>query len=235
MTQPDFFSKLAVAVSGARIAPYRSGHIQSGSEAYGTYAWNIALCESLYPALNCLEVSLRNSIHEAATREFGVANWLLSRLHRNELEPLTRLSNDLGRKLQPNGINDLIANLNLGFWISLFRRRYEQVLWPKLLEPVFPHCSKSQLTRQNVYARLDKIRLLRNRVFHHEPVWNWVDLPEQHALTLETIGWISPAILEMTILLDRFPGVYTEGTQQYEIGLDSAAQSWVEAEARPGG
>ena len=100
------------------------------------------------------------------------------------------------------------------------------MLWPKLLEPVFPHCPRSQRTRRNVYVRLDEIRRLRNRVFHHEPIWHLPDLEERHQEILETIGWISPAMLEMTRLLDRFDSVYTTGADHYARELDSVAQNW---------
>lgn len=70
------------------------------------------------------------------------------------------------------------------------------------------------------------IRRLRNRVFHHEPVWHLRDLEEQHQRILETIGWISPAMPEMTRLIDRFDSVYTRGADHYATELDSVAQSW---------
>ena len=209
MAKADFFSILTAAISGNRFTPYLINNPNSQSEAYGTYLWNIALCESLYPALNCLEISLRNSIHDAAVQEFGVADWFQSHLHLNELEPLNNLANGMRQGHRSVSANDLIANLTLGFWLSLFRSRYEQVLWPKLLEPVFPYWEKQQRTRRNAYARLDSIRHLRNRVFHHEPIWYLQDLEQQHEQILETIGWISPAMLAMTRLLDRFDSVYT--------------------------
>ncbi len=229
MPRSDFFSGLSTAISSYRLTPHLVANPHSKSEAYGTYVWNIALCESLYPALNCLEISLRNSIHAAAAEEFGIEDWLSRHLHLNEIEPLIRVANSLRQGRRVVSVADLIANLTLGFWLSLFRSRYEQVLWPKLLEPVFPYWPKEQRTRRNVYARLDRIRRLRNRVFHHEPIWHWRDLAEQHGLILETIGWISPAMVEMTRLLDRFPRVYTEGVQPYAAGLDSIAQSWARA------
>ena len=226
MAKADFFSILTTAISGNRFTPYLNNNSNNQSEAYGTYLWNIALCESLYLALNCLEISLRNSIHDAAVQEFGVDDWFKSHLHLNELEPLNKLANEMRQSRRMVGVNDLIANLTLGFWLSLFRSRYEQVLWPKLLEPVFPYWPKKQRTRRNAYARLDNIRRLRNRVFHHEPIWHWQDLQPRHALILETIGWISPAMLELTRLLDRFPSVYTGGTEPYRTELDDIAQSW---------
>lgn len=230
MPQVDFFSSLAVGITEDRIAPYRASDEHSESGAYGTYAWNIALCESLYPALNCLEISLRNSIHSAALQEFGVEDWFKGRLHRNELETLTLRYNELSSRSrqQSIGINELIGDLSLGFWVSLFRSRYEQVLWPKLLEPVFPHWDKGGRTRRNAYARLDRIRRLRNLVFHHGAIWHWTDLADQHRLILETIGWISPAMLAATRLLDRFDSVYTRGSQPYAAELETIAQNWNE-------
>ena len=176
--------------------------------------------------LNNIEVSLRNSIHQAASREFGAADWFRKCLHREELDTVNQLSNDLRFRRKTADASNLVSNLTLGFWLSLFRTKYEQVLWPKLLEPVFPHCPRSQRTRPNAYARLDRIRRLRNRVFHHEPIWHLRDLPEQNELILETIGWISPAMLAMTRVLDRFASVYTMGAQPYATELDSIAQKW---------
>ena len=226
MPQAEFFSNLTLSISKDRFTPYYSASGQSDSEAYGIYAWNLALCESLYPALNSLEISLRNGINDAVSQEFGIVDWFQRCLHPQELDSVNQLSRDLRTAGRASGPSALVSNLTLGFWLSLFRTKYEQVLWPKLLEPVFPHCSRSQRTRQNVYMRLDKIRRLRNRVFHHEPIWHWRDLPAQHQLILETIGWMSPAMLAMTRVLDRFDSVYTGGIQPYAEELENIAQNW---------
>ena len=119
-----------------------------------------------------------------------------------------------------------MAGLSLGFWVDLFKGRYEQILWPALLPDVLPFATKKQRHRERLYQRLAKIQRLRNRVFHHEPIWHLPDLPEQHRLILETIGWISPEMLAMTRLLDRFDSVYTRGADHYERELDSVAQNW---------
>ena len=221
-----FYSDLTLAISKQRLAPYNSDRHQTESSAYGIYAWNLALCESLYPALNCLEIALRNSIHDSFTQEFGAPDWFGKCLHGEELDAVNQLSSNLRLRRKTSDASDLVSNLNLGFWLTLFRTKYEQVLWPKLLETVFPHCPGSQRTRQNAYVRLDRIRRLRNRVFHHEPVWHLQDLADQHRLILETIGWISPEMLAMTRLLDRFDSVYTRGADHYAKELDSVAQNW---------
>ena len=90
----------------------------------------------------------------------------------------------------------------------------------------FPHAPRHIRKRKGIRARLDHIRVLRNRVFHHEPIWHLPDLEERHRQILETIGWISPAMMTMTRMLDRFDSVYTRGSENYANELESIAQDW---------
>jgi hypothetical protein len=73
-------------------------------------------------------------------------------------------------------------------------------------------------TRANVSKRFQRIRILRNRIFHHEPIWYWQDLPKQHADILEAIGWIEDAAGDLVATVDNFPAVYS-------TGLDDIRQS----------
>ena len=226
MTQ-EFFSNLYNSISNDLIGPYQQHNPQSDRTIYAAYAWNIALCESLYPALNGFEIALRNGVNTAATRQFGSEHWFSGRLKTLEVEQLNRSR----LQIDPSGVRlvtarELVAGLSLGFWVNLFKGRYEQILWPQLLRMVFPYTTKRQSTREFLYQRLNRIRRLRNRVFHHEPIWHWQDLEQQHQQILETIGWISPAMLAMTRLLDRFSSVYTGGAQPYATELENIAQNW---------
>ena len=227
MTQGLFYTNLRVSISNDLIGPYQRFSPQSESEIYATYAWNVALCESLYPALNGFEIALRRGIHVAAAGRFGSEHWFNGRLKTQEEELLNRSRH----RIDPTGVKtvaaaDLVGGLSLGFWVNLFKGRYERILWPQLLRKVFPYATKSQSSRELLYQRLNRIRRLRNRVFHHEPIWHWNDLHNQHEIILETFGWISPAMLEMTRLLDRFSSVYTRGAQHYAQKLDSIARGW---------
>lgn len=227
MTQDSFFSQLDKSISEARIGPYRQSNQQSETAIYAAYAWNIAVCESLYPILNAFEVALRNSTHTAASQRFGSEHWFIGRLGKPEEYKVSSLR----MQADPNGSNlpssgYFLSGLTLGFWVSLFQGRYEQILWPWLLAPIFPYASSRQRAREPLYQRLDRIRRLRNRVFHHEPIWHLPDLQQRHQEILETIGWISPAMLAMTRLLDRFSTVYTGGAQPYATELENIAQDW---------
>ena len=190
------------------------------------YAWNTALGESLYPSLNFIEISLRNAIHSAASGEFGDEYWFFTHLAGKERSIVRKVNRDLIQHKNAPSPGDIVSNLLFGFWVSLLSNAYEIILWPQLLRPVFAHMPRRQRTIKNVRAQLNSIRLLRNRVFHHEPVWHLADLEEQHRVIMETIGWIGLAMLEMTRLLDRFSSVYTMGPQRYADELDSVAWNW---------
>ena len=222
--QERYFNWLRLGISSERLSPYRGR--KSSSELFALYAWNISLSESLYPCLNSIEIALRNSIHDTASAYLGNDYWFLNHLVGREKAIASRLKQDLQKRGKTSTAGDFVSNLWFGFWVNLLSNRYEGVLWPHLLRSVFPGTPRRLLTISNMRARLNSIRHLRNRVFHHEPIWHLPDLNGQHESILETIGWISPVMCEMTRMLDRFSSVYTRGSQYYATELDSLAQSW---------
>ncbi len=199
----------------------------SSARAFAAYAWNIALCESLYPALNGLEIVLRNSIHDAATAEFRNDQWFNQLRLSKSRDAIHRAHQELNRIRSQGGLitaGELVAQLNFGFWIGLFDSRYEQQLWPSLLRPVFPHMPRRLRQRSELARRLHRIRLIRNRVFHHEPLWNRQDLADQHTQIIEMIGWINPDMSRFVHMLDRFPEVHSRDLHTYSNEIESIFQ-----------
>jgi hypothetical protein len=109
------------------------------------------------------------------------------------------------------------AELSFGFWTSLFDVRYERsrTLWPRLLGHALLDrgSPRTVRTRTRLSPMLNRVRHLRNRVAHHEPVWHWRDLHEQHALALDLLGWFSPSLREAVGAADRFSTVHRDGQQ----------------------
>ncbi len=216
----SFLQSLYWSISAERFNSYQ---IDDGknidSVPYGRYFWNIALSESLYPGLQTLEVTLRNRLHEVISSKVGKEDWFDSVLNEQEVPILDEIKARLiGQKI-PVSVGQLVANSNLGLWVSLFNRRYESVLWPQLLKEVVPIMPNNSRTRGNLSRRLNRIRRLRNRIFHHEPIWNRPNLVQRHDEILETIGWINPDMLEAVRLFDSFPEVYQAGVGHYEAKL----------------
>jgi len=64
---------------------------------------------------------------------------------------------------------------------------------------------------------LEPIRRLRNRAFHHEPIWHRSDLHQRYDDILTIIGWANPAMRDtLTMLVDHFPQTYAHGYKPYE-------------------
>ena len=92
-----------------------------------------------------------------------------------------------------------------------------------LAQQAFPHAPRGERDLKKLDARWRRIRDLRNRVFHHERIIHFADLAAQHSTILETIGWISPELLDMTRAIDRFPAVRQAGVQPW---LDQITARW---------
>ena len=215
-----FYRSLIEAISPSRFSSYQIGSGTDGVQpGIAEYLWNIGLSESLYPALQGVEITLRNSIHDAVRQDGGVDDWFAYMLAGRELESVTaekrRMSNQ-GKIIRPD---DLVASLSFGFWVGLFHSRYEQILWPKLLVEVFPNIPRELRTRNSIFRKLEQIRRLRNRVFHHEPIWHWHDLEQRHREMLEVISWINREMLSVVEAIDRFTEVYQQGPDQYRKDL----------------
>lgn len=219
--QANFAQQLTQVLSSERLAAYRSRLPQPASDLqlFGRYAWNMALSESLYPGLQVLEIALRNTLHHAASQHFNRDDWFDAPSvlqHYHERDAIQKAKTTLTQQSKPHDAARIVAEVSFGFWTSLLDKRYEQTLWPKLLKPAFPHMPRTVRTRKELSKRFHTVRQLRNRVFHHEPIWHWRDLPQQHQQILEALTWIEPAACDLVNTLDRFPSVHSQGPTPLE-------------------
>jgi len=75
-------------------------------------------------------------------------------------------------------------------------------------------------TRLTLSRRFTEIRILRNRVFHHEPIWNKDKLGQQYEDLVEALGWLNPDLRDTNQLVcDRFPAIYQQGSKPYREKL----------------
>lgn len=220
--QGHYVLAIRKAISSERLDAYGLG--RTDDQKIANYLWNLALCESLYPALNGLEIAFRNAVFNAGAQIFSgistrdVPCWLdanpslFDADHEQSVTAAKLRLRDRGRALEPGR---LVAELTFGFWTSLFEVRYERnrVLWPHLFgaQLLHPSSPRSVRSRKELSPLLNRIRHLRNRVFHHEPIWHWGNLVQQHALALDLTGWFSPELRATIEPGDRFPIVHMAG------------------------
>lgn len=221
--QELFFGSLIESLSRPRIEAYAFGlrprAVFPENNVFSKllrYAWNVRLCEALYPSLQKLEVALRNAVHnELATArsptwyaEPGILNSEGSRA-------VQEVVGKLKRNKKPVSPENIVADLSFGFWTSLFNVEYERTLYVPHLSRIFRRARGPFRKRKILSKRLNDIRLLRNRVFHHEPIWNRPRLLQAHNSILETIFWLNPDLHALVAEIDRFPAVHAAGSAPF--------------------
>lgn len=214
--QEQFYSSVSGALSIERLESY-AGDGATPTITMARYLLNMALCESLYSPLQLCEVALRNSLHQHLTQlcrredwfdagsSFPLTAWAVGEVAKAK-EKISRTN----RLMTPGRV---VAELQLGFWTSLFESHYEQRtrFLPSGIKAVFPRLPKSGHNRKALKRTLEEIRTLRNRVFHHERIVHWTDLEAKHTAILSVVEWVSPELHEITRALDRFPAIRAAG------------------------
>jgi hypothetical protein len=119
----------------------------------------------------------------------------------------------------------IVAATSFGFWTAFFHRDFEQ-FWREnpRMSKVFPYhpAPKAALFPKKLNTHFTAIReRLRNRVFHHEPIWNATSLLKNYLKVMETIYWLSPEKYRMLSLIDRFPEIYERGAEYYLRKLEN--------------
>ncbi len=129
---------------------------------------------------------------------------------------------DLKRQGKQAASGQVVAELTFGFWTHLLEDHYEQTSFmPKSIKYVFPNLPKREHNRKHLKRRLDDIRILRNRVFHHERICHWKDLRSKHEEILEVIRWCSNEVHELATKQDWFIEIHTRGIDPWKEKIRS--------------
>ena len=181
------------------------------SRAVKHYQSNIKLTEAFYTSLSVLEVALRNALSRELKTMTGRDDWYAIFANTPGLTNLnkyiTQASKQIAGRHEQITTSKIIAELTLGFWVSLLNAEYERLLW-KDLRRAFPYIPKKDRKRKNVSAPLNRFRAFRNRVFHNESIcWNMKKVQEIHDELLLVLEWINMDLPEWLKEIDRFENV----------------------------
>ncbi len=229
--QPMSLAAVRHALSEERLAAYALPQDHDEMDSVARYLWNVALASALLPSLHAVEITLRNNlfnasrkvIDESQLRFSEVACWLdanPSLLYEREFKAVQDAKDSIRRTKKPVTPGRLVSNLPFGFWVSLCRNPYEHGrrggpgLWPSALKYAFPFRPKDHQTLSAVRQRLDEIREFRNRVFHHEPIWNR-DVSRYHRRLVEVIGWMNQGVAEAVRDTSPAERLYRAGPAAY--------------------
>lgn len=223
--QFPFLQQVESHISAERLQAYATSAADAQIDPKVTlarYMLNMALCESLYPALQNCEIALRNAVHRHLSQLMGRDDWydapgfVMTNWGQEEVRKAKTKLQKSGKHTTPGRV---LAELQFGFWTSLFEAHYEQhtPFLPGGIKAVFPHMPKSLHKRKDRKNDLEDIRTLRNRVFHHERIVHWRNLDAQHDLILTVIGWISPPLRQVTHALERYQAVRAAGLTPFLV------------------
>ncbi len=198
----EILAALETTLSADRIATYLRETDGDKGLALRLYTWNTAVSAAFYGPLQGLEVALRNAMHRELSIRYGI-DWydnLACGLDDHALKKINEAKTTLVRKRYSVDPPHVVAELSFGFWVSLLgkggrsaspgrgKRNYDMTLWRPALYKAFP---QSRRSRADTHEPLDYLRTFRNRIAHHEPIFNRHLLQDFQSI-MDVVSWICP-------------------------------------------
>lgn len=187
------------------IAPARRcSRIPSG--AYTCEATRAAPSDLAQDSRAALEVGIRNARHRELTTYSTRESWWDSLpLRSNEDDQIREAIKFLERRRGAGrwSSGHVVAELKASFWESLLVNRYHRSLWEPALKNAFPNFTGR---RGDLHERMERLRLLRNRAAHHEPV-HARDLMVDHRYMCELGLYVDADLATWISSTSRLPDV----------------------------
>ncbi len=210
------YIKIEKGISSARLSSYRNLN-QTRARTLKKYGENIQLCEALYPLMQQLEIVLRNQFELVLIKKYG-QDWfrdskLLYLLDRQGRGDVFKAVEKLAASKKSIYSGSVVAELMFGFWTSLFSKNYEVEFWRPYNNLLFPATTPNNRNIQKIRDDLTKIRQLRNRIAHHEPINKKPsELWSRYEDMIRLLEWMNPDVMRWlrSSRCDRFTSVFNK-------------------------
>lgn len=160
-----------------RLSKYLRATRNDPRQALRLYVLNTKVSAAVMTDLHYIEVALRNKFDRELVVKFG-HEWFkdtgfLALVDGRSQAILLKAQRDAAKhwpkgKVVPPG--KVIAELTFGFWLQLTDSKLEHKLWVPCLHKAFS--PRKAPKRATFNQQLEKLRQLRNRVAHHEPIFH---------------------------------------------------------------
>jgi len=198
--------RLERAISAERLKPYLVRARGDIWIALQLYIRNQELSEALYGVVQGYEVFLRNVTNSTLGKDFERDNWWeVASLRDRERQDVDNAKQAISARNVQETPGRIVAELNLGFWTNLYSNYYEHTLWVPHLRALFP----ISMARKKLHDRLDSLKVLRNRIAHHETLGRR-NVKQDYDDLLETIGWMSPTVRDWIAEISCFEERYAK-------------------------
>lgn len=185
--------------------------------ALALYEWNVTLGQALMRDISHFEIALRNAYDAAIQNQWrGSDHWLLDP-ESPAVTPIWRVKKDssgLKRGTDVNHLNrravdaavkkcggakatsgKVMAELSFGFWSHLTTASHEKSVWVPYLHHAYPQGTN----RASVDKIIGSVNSVRNRIAHHEPIFDRKRTPDLepslvHTGLLSVLTMIAPDV-----------------------------------------
>ncbi|HKU32035.1 MAG TPA: hypothetical protein VJQ60_16240 [Arthrobacter sp.] len=215
--KPATQAAIHAALSVPRMSTYLRAVSGDPKRALDLYGWNARASAAMMLPAHFAEVTVRNAVSDALTTLYG-PDWPWNPAFERSLPSTAR-----GHGYSPRGnlvatrnneatTGKVIAELKFVFWQKMFTSRHDQRIWNSAILALFPHAIRiaPAALRGRIYNDLDAIRLLRNRIAHHEPIFTRnltddlkriVELVDMRSA--DTAGWVRAMETATEVLTER--------------------------------
>ena len=170
-------------------------------KALQLYHWNAQISAAFLFPLHVFEIAIRNAVANAAASFYRTDEWPWSIAFETSL-PTTRSARKFSPRRELIGTRDwhsrpeqttgkVISELKFAFWVSMYTGRHDGRLWNAYLRREYPNIPPDLSVtqgRDNIHLTADKVRDLRNRIAHHEPIFSR-DLKTEYDEIANVVGY----------------------------------------------
>jgi hypothetical protein len=194
-SKPTLVDALKISVSSDRLATYLTAAGFDEERALRLYLWNATIGEAFHLPIQAVEVGLRNCINLALHAEFGVDWWKSGRFlglidHERTID-ISMAERRIRNRGHTPVTGQIVATLSFGFWVGMLQPRFNATIWTKHMARSFAHLPDTKF-RSDLAASAKRTADLRNRIWHHEPIFR-ENLSDEFRNVMELLNWICPA------------------------------------------
>lgn len=214
------YKKFTRIYSISRVSRYQKAANGNKKKAMAMYYANARVAQTFQPLISFFEVVLRNQLHYALAHHFNDVQWLVNQksgfmsdpslTHRVKKTGKVKVNDFLKSEVERSErtlvgkkrnvtAGRVIAELNFGFWNSLYETHHYALLKgvPCTIFKTLP----AGVGRKEVNQMVKQIRDLRNRISHNEPlcfnekVYDMTYAREMYVMIRDFLNWIDPQIV----------------------------------------
>ena len=172
LTHPDA-EEFRKFLSPPRFDKYLEFSKRDLEEALRLYKLNLDISVAFQIPLHFCEIAIRNAVAETLHIAHG-RNWPWEPGVISSFDDKSRnsLAKAVGNKVKGKSIGSVIAKLSFGFWEHMFTEDHRG-LWLYRICNAFPNLpdnEKPDELRKILKNEIEKVRILRNKIAHHERI-----------------------------------------------------------------